>query len=103
MNAGVFIAIYLPIFIVIFVMRPNSLKRMFLVRKLKKNRGENKMTNELIKSCIGKTCNISTGSFGASYTKVEVIEVVDNWIKVQAKGKTDLVNIDFVQTIKVLN
>lgn len=101
MNSGTFIAIYLPIFIVIFVMLPTNRKHIYLVRRLKKLRGGRVMSNELIKSCIGKICSISTGSLGASYSKVEIVEVVDNWMKVQGKGKTDIVNIDFIQNIKI--
>jgi hypothetical protein len=101
MNAAIYIAIYLPIFIVLFVILPMNHRQMFVVRKLKKLRGERVMSNELIKSCIGKICTISTGSMGASYSKVEIVEVADNWIKVQGKGKTDIVNIDFIQSIKI--
>ena len=101
MSTGTYIAIYLPIFIVVFVMLPTNSRNMFVVRKLKKRRGERVMSNELIKSCIGKICTISTGSLGASYNKVEIMEVADNWIKVQGKGKTDIVNIDFIQNIKI--
>lgn len=61
------------------------------------------MSNELIKSCIGKVCNISTGSMGINFSKVKVIQVVDNWIKVEGRRKVDLINIDFVQNIKVLS
>ncbi|MBK5253337.1 MAG: hypothetical protein JJE03_02510 [Peptostreptococcaceae bacterium] len=59
------------------------------------------MSNELIKACRGKVCTISTGSLGTSYSKVEIVEVVDNWIKIQSKGKRDIVNIDFIQSIKI--
>lgn len=103
MNTGTFIALYLPLFIVFFVLFPANRRHRFVVRRLKKLRGENVMSNELIKSCIGKICTISTGSLGTSYSKVEIVEVVDNWIKVKGKGKskTDLVNIDFIQSIKI--
>lgn len=61
------------------------------------------MSNELVKNCIGKICTISTGSFGTVYNKAEVIRVVDNWMEVKVKNKKDLVNIDFVQSIKILD
>jgi len=101
MSTGTYIAIYLPIFIVLFVILPTNRRNMFAIRKLKKLRGEKVMSNELIKSCIGKICSISTGSFGTSYSKVEIVEVADNWIKVQNKSKTDIVNIDFITNIKI--
>ena len=103
MNSGAFVAIYLPLFIVFFVIMPKNRKNSFIVSKLKKRRGDKVMSNELIKSCIGKTCTISTGSFGTSYSKVEILEVEDNWIKVQNKNKIDLVNSDFITNIKIHN
>jgi hypothetical protein len=103
MNTGTYIAIYIPIFIVLFVILPMNRRKFFTLRKLKKIRGERVMSNELIKSCIGKICTISTGMSGASYSKVEIVEVVDNWVKVQSKGKTNIVNIDYIQNIKIHN
>lgn len=73
-----------------------------ITRLNKKKRGHIEMTNELIKSFIGKFCNIYTGSFGTSYQKVTIVDVVDNWIKVDNKGKIDLLNTDYIQNIKIL-
>ena len=101
MNPGVFIAIYLPLFMVLFVILPTNRRHKFAVRKLKKRRGEKIMSNELLKSCVGKTCTISTGSFGSSYNNVEIVEVVDNWIKVKGKRNSDIINIDFITNIKI--
>lgn len=94
----------MPIIIIFFVLIPaqrNRLKFLFYLRKKKK--GVIKMSNELVKNCIGKICTISTGSFGTVYNKAEVIRVVDNWMEVKVKNKKDLVNIDFVQSIKILD
>lgn len=101
MNTETFIAIYLPLFIVLFVIMPMNQRHKSVVRKLKKSRGEKIMSNELIMSCIGKICSISTGSFGTSYSKVEIVEVADNWIKVQGKRNLDIINIDFITNIKI--
>jgi len=103
MNSGMFITIYFPIFILLFVILPTNNRNLILIKQLKKIRGKRIMSNEMIKSCIGKICTISTGSFGTGYSKVEVLEVVDNWMKVQKKGKIDFVNIDYIQTIKLHN
>lgn len=101
MNTGTFIALYLPIFIVLFIIFPEERKRKAKIRKRKKVKGEKIMSNELITSCIGKTCTISTGSMGTSYSRVVILEVADNWIKVQGKGKTNIVNVDFIENIKI--
>lgn len=102
MDAGVWIAIYLPLFVIFFVVYPNNAKKIKLIRQLKKRKGVKVMSNELIGDLVGKEVLITTGSLGSSYNKVTVVEVVDNWIKVEKKGKTDLINIDFVQGIKIL-
>ena len=58
------------------------------------------MTNELIKKYIGKTCVISTGNFNNSVTG-ELIEVNDNWLEVETKKGKELINAEFIQSIKI--
>jgi len=60
------------------------------------------MSSELIKNYIGRECNISLGSYGNHFSKVKIVEIIDNWMKIQVKDKIDLINIDFVQSIKIL-
>ena len=76
-------------------------RRSKTIIKLNQKRGK-KMTNELIKSAIGNVCNISTGPWDTGFLKVKIVEVVDNWIKVEKKGKINLINIDHIQSIKLL-
>ncbi|WP_293659332.1 DUF6897 domain-containing protein [Anaeromicrobium sp.] len=102
MNPAIWISIYLPMFVVLFILIPSEHRIITAKIKQKKKRGV-KMSNDLIKSYIGKVCNISSGSFGPKFQKVKIIEVVDNWIKVEGKGKIDLINIDFIQNIKILD
>ncbi|MBN2259736.1 MAG: hypothetical protein JW702_04290 [Clostridiales bacterium] len=58
------------------------------------------MTNELIEICIGKKCQIYTGSFGISVTG-KIVRLFDNWIEIKTKKGTELINIEFVQNIKI--
>lgn len=58
------------------------------------------MTNEMLKKYIGKTCKISTGSFGANFIG-KIIEVDGNWLEVETRRGKELINADFVQSIKV--
>ena len=102
MSPAVWIAIYLPVFVLFFVLIPSERRIIAAKSRQRKKRGV-KMSNELIKSYIGKVCTISSGSFGPTFKRVKIIEVVDNWIKVEGKGKTDLINIDFIQNIKILS
>jgi len=60
------------------------------------------MSNELIIGFIGKTCTISLGAYVTAFKKVKIVEVVDNWIKIEKNNKIDLVNIDFIQNIKII-
>ncbi|KJR44933.1 hypothetical protein UF75_4697 [Desulfosporosinus sp. I2] len=57
------------------------------------------MTNELIKRYIGKSCLISTGSFGTN-VKGKIIDVNENWFEVETKKGSELINAEFIQSIK---
>ncbi len=58
------------------------------------------MTNELIKKYIGKKCSISTGDFGTNATG-KIIDINENWIEVETKKGKELINAEFVQSIKI--
>ncbi|NPV44558.1 MAG: hypothetical protein HPY70_11400 [Firmicutes bacterium] len=58
------------------------------------------MTNEVIKKYIGKICKISTGSFGTNVVG-KIIDVNENWLEVETKKGNELINADFIQSIKV--
>jgi len=106
LDSSSWIAIYLPIFLVLVIIIPAQHRNIYItgiIGKLRKKRGERKVSNELIKSCIGKTCSISTGTLGSSYNKVKVIEVIDNWIRIDSKGRENLINSDYIQNIKILS
>ena len=58
------------------------------------------MTNEVIKKYIGKNCRISTGSFGVNVIG-KIIDVNENWIEIETKKGNELINIEFIQSIKI--
>jgi hypothetical protein len=68
--------------------------------KIKKRKGFIIMTNEVIKKYIGKNCKMSTGSFG-TYVVGKIIDVNENWIEVETKKGNELINAEFVQSIKI--
>jgi hypothetical protein len=70
------------------------------ILKIKKRKGLIIMTNEVIKKYIGKTCKISTGSFGREVIG-KIIDVNENWIEVETKKGKELINADFIQSIKI--
>ncbi len=103
MEPSSWIAIYMPIFVVLFIIIPSQRNNIFIANFLRLKRGAKKVSNELLKSCVGKTCTISTGSLGSAYYKVKVLEVIDNWVKVETKGVESLLNSDYIQNIKIIS
>lgn len=101
MNVSIWIAIYLPLFIIFLVVIPNQIKiQKFVIQKIKKRKGVIIMTNEIIKKYIGSNCKISTGSYGTNIEGI-ILEINENWIEVQTKKGKELINADFIQNIKV--
>lgn len=102
MDASLWIVIYLPIFVLFFILIPSEQRNIAVFKKINKKRGKISMSNELIKKYVGKVCRISSGTLGSTYNEVKIISVVDNWVEVEKKGKIDLINIDYIQNIKIL-
>ncbi len=73
---------------------------MFNIIRKKKGR-KRKMPEKLIKEFIGKTCTIIlfNNSFG---TEVKIIDVEDNWVKVEDKNVIRLINGDLIQNITLV-
>ncbi len=100
MESSQFIAIYLPIFIILFVILPSQeqWKQSFIISRLK--RRAKKMNNELLIKFKGKEVKISTGSFGVNVVGT-IVEINDNWVEVQTKKGHELLNADFIQSVKI--
>ncbi|WP_291642711.1 hypothetical protein [Clostridium sp.] len=99
--SSTWIAIYMPFFILLFLVLPQQREiKKSTILKIKKRKGLIIMTNEVIKKYIGKTCKISTGSFGREVIG-EIIDVNENWIEVETKKGKELINADFIQSIKI--
>lgn len=101
MNTGSWIAIYLPLFIIFFIILPQqrALHKAVLL-KIRKRKGVAKMTNVLLQKYIGKKCIITTGSFGTNVKGI-ITEVNENWIEIETKKGNELINGEFIQSIKV--
>ncbi len=102
MNSSTWIAIYLPMFMVFFVIIPqqNRVKKM-IVARIKRRRGLTRMANEVIGKYIGKRCKIVTGALGTTVTG-EIVEVRENWIEIETKKGKELINTDFIQSVKII-
>jgi hypothetical protein len=93
----------MPLIIIFFIIIPQQREmNKAVIMKLKRRKGEFAMTNEVLKKYIGKQCKISTGSFGTNITG-RIIDVNENWIEIEAKKGNELINAEYVQSIKVLS
>lgn len=101
METGSWIAIYLPLFVILIAQAQNeaSIRNMIIRRHRRKE--FKPMTNELLQKYVGKRCRISSGPYGTS-TRGVIREVNDNWLEVETNQGSELVNAEFVQNIKVL-
>lgn len=101
MNASAWIAIYLPLFIIFFIVIPQQHEmQKYVIQKIKKRKGLITMTNEIITKYVGRHCKISTGSFGTNVTG-KIIDVKESWIELETKKGSELINAEFVQSIKI--
>ena len=101
MGSSTWIAIYLPLIILFFVIIPHQREtQKAALLKMKKRKGVIVMTNEVIKKYIGMNCKISTGSFGTTVVG-KIVDINENWLEVETKKGKELINADFVQNIKV--
>ena len=103
MDTGSWIAIYMPLFIIFLIILPQQrAAQQAVLLRIRKRKGVVKMTNELIKKYIGKNCQISSGSFNNSI-KGEIIDINENWLEVETKKGKELINAEYIQSIKIIN
>ena len=102
MSTGAWIAIYMPVFILFFVIIPqqNQMQAQAAKHNIKRRRTK-KMSHEMIKKYIGKVCKITTGSYGST-TSGKILDVKESWIELETKKGIELMNAEFVQNIKVM-
>lgn len=102
MSLGAWIAIYLPAFILLFIIIPQQNQMQALAAKHNINRRRRRIMNhEMIKKYIGKECKITTGSYGSTASG-KILDVRENWIELETKKGIELMNAEFVQNIKVM-
>lgn len=101
MNTSTWIAIYLPLIVLFLIIIPQQRQRQkSIILRNRKRRDVIIMTNEMIKKYIGMDCKISTGSFG-TYTAGKIADINENWVEVETKKGKELINADFIQSIKL--
>lgn len=73
-----------------------------IIRKKRlKEKGEKSVTNDMLKELAGKQCNIVVNNY-TTYSKVWVVEVFENWVKIDKNGQVSLINADYIQSIKLV-
>ncbi|HYE84617.1 MAG TPA: hypothetical protein VEG39_20950 [Clostridia bacterium] len=101
MDSSTWIAIYLPLYVIFFIIIPQRRKmEKAVILRIRKRKEETAMTNELIKKYIGKECKISTGSFGTN-VEGKILDVIENWLEVDTRKGKELINAEFIQNIKI--
>ena len=92
--------LFLIVFIVV-ISQQRAIWHIIAVKKRAK-RGVAGMTNEILKKYIGKNCHISTGPFGTSIVGI-ISDINENWLEVKTKKDIQLINAEFIQSIRVVN
>ena len=101
MNSATWSGVWIPLFVLFFIILPQRYASgKLVISRIQKRKGVIIMTNEMIKKYIGKNCNISTGTFGINVVG-KIISVEENWIEVEKKKGNELINAEFVQSIKI--
>lgn len=91
----------MPILIIFFIVIPQQREvQRYIVSKNSKKRRETVMTNEVVNKYIGKNCKISTGSYGTTVVG-KIVNVNENWIEIETKKGIELINAEFIQSIKI--
>ncbi|HOS17986.1 MAG TPA: hypothetical protein PK438_01755 [Clostridia bacterium] len=102
MDASTWIAIYLPLFILFFIIVPQQNSMAVAARRIHAKRRAKEVTNETLVKYVGKSCMISAGSYGVN-TVGRIVSINENWIEVETKkGAIELVNADYVQSVKIV-
>ena len=95
------IAIYMPLLVVLIISMQQRDLALLTMARLRRKKAKRIMTNELLASYVGKTCKVSTGSYGTSLTG-KITRVQDNWLELETKKGIELVNAEYIQNVKVL-
>jgi len=99
MNPALWITIYMPIFILLFIIIPNERKASLMAKRRKKGGGD-KMNNELLAKYKGRKCILYTGSFGST-VQGQILDVVDNWVEVKTKKQIKIINAEYITTVTI--
>lgn len=102
MNNSTLIIVFIILAIIFCYLPLKQVRQAQLIRrrKIRKTaRKERNSMNELLQSYLGKDCAIYMGSMnGVTGT---ITRIVDNWIEVNYKGQTKIINADYISQIDI--
>lgn len=96
-----FYLIWIVLFLIIIISLRNN-QKMYLKIIQKKRKGAKRMLPEgMMREFVGKVCSISL--FNDSFGMVgRIVAVEENWIRVEEKNSSRLVNGDMIRDIKLM-
>jgi len=95
MSPAVWICIYLPL--IIMLLNNSNQRRQQILRRIRRKKGANKMTNEMLYEFIGQECIVYLPSGQVSGT---IESVQDGWLRIKTGTDTDLINLEYVSRIR---
>jgi len=102
LNPGIWIAIYLPIFVLLFVIIPYQKKKRFrIVKRKRRLKREVRMSKEIVVKYLNKKCKVYLGMGEAVKGVIKSVE--DNWMEVETSKGIQLVNLDYAMNIKFID
>lgn len=90
------------LFFILLIIASQNRKRNTVRKIIQKKRTKGRITmNEIINMYLGKTCTVTVS--GYSQIKGKITSAKDNWIVVETKSGNDVLNLDYVVSIKEFN
>ena len=97
MNPAIYAAVFLPLLIVLLQQEQTDAQMVTTrIRKRRTGKGGTENMNESVKQYVGKNCMIYACN---SQMTGNVVSVEENWMTLQTKAGSMLINLDYVSRI----
>jgi hypothetical protein len=93
------IPMYLGVIVSLVILAAQRKTILHHIIKKKRLGGKNQM-DYILDKCVGKKCVVSTGSMGVRVVGI-VKQVTDKWIEIEHDKKTEIISLDFIQSIRI--
>ena len=95
MSPAIWICIYLPL--ILMIINNSNQRKQQILRRIRRKKGANKMTNEMLYEFIGQECIVYLPSGQVAGT---IESVQDGWLRIKTGTDTDLINLEYVSRIR---